>query len=205
VYLYALWQGTATVQYDANGGSGAPAEHGAPMDSSGTVSFTIPSTKPTRDGYTFIGWDKGAAYFFQPGEKYYSNAGSGKNITIRFYAQWESTESEIVPPTTDVTVPVYYRPMISGSGSLTQAAILGMTLRYEPSYPITELGFVVTGETDPSFYHDVVFTTIPVSGEHQYRMDNVPEGVYYVYGYVKINGKIHKSYPLTLSISDPSM
>lgn len=49
--LYAVWeQSTYTLTYDANGGTGAP---GA-QSSKNTV--TIPTTSPTRSGYSFFGW-----------------------------------------------------------------------------------------------------------------------------------------------------
>ena len=39
-----------TLSYNANGGSGAPSSQ------TGSTSYTISSTKPTRSGYTFLGW-----------------------------------------------------------------------------------------------------------------------------------------------------
>ncbi len=57
--LYAVWkQIIIVISYDANGGTGAPASQNANYGQS----FTISSTKPTRSGYEFLGWnvDKGA-------------------------------------------------------------------------------------------------------------------------------------------------
>ena len=53
VNVYAQWQiNTYTVSYNANGGSGAPSSqtktHGKTL--------TLSTTKPTRTGYTFVGW-----------------------------------------------------------------------------------------------------------------------------------------------------
>lgn len=51
--LYAKWQAnTYTVSYNANGGSGAPANQ---TKTYGTA-LTLSSTKPTRANYTFLGW-----------------------------------------------------------------------------------------------------------------------------------------------------
>ena len=51
--LYAVWsQNTYSIKYDANGGSGAPA---AQTKYGGTPIY-LSSQKPTRTGYTFMGW-----------------------------------------------------------------------------------------------------------------------------------------------------
>jgi uncharacterized repeat protein (TIGR02543 family) len=50
--LYAVWRQNYTIKYDANGGSGAPANQTKVHD----VTLTLSSTKPTRSGYTFLGW-----------------------------------------------------------------------------------------------------------------------------------------------------
>lgn len=57
--LYAIWKKTITLTYSANGGSGAPSSQSATVYNSTTSkTFTISSTKPTRSGYTFVGWSK---------------------------------------------------------------------------------------------------------------------------------------------------
>ena len=53
--LYAVWQAnTYTITYNANGGSGAPAAQSYTYATSGTINLS--STRPTRSGYTFLGW-----------------------------------------------------------------------------------------------------------------------------------------------------
>ena len=56
ITLYAVWQKnpviTYTLSYDANGGANRPANQ------TGEISYTISSTKPTRNDYTFLGWAK---------------------------------------------------------------------------------------------------------------------------------------------------
>lgn len=55
--LYAIWKKTIILSYNANGGSGAPSAQSATIYNSTTnKTFTISSTKPTRTGYTFLGW-----------------------------------------------------------------------------------------------------------------------------------------------------
>lgn len=81
--LYATWKpNTYTVSYNANGGSGAPANqtktHG--------VSLTLSSTIPTRTNYTFKGWGTSASattVAYSAGSTYSANA------EITLYAIWE--------------------------------------------------------------------------------------------------------------------
>lgn len=55
--LYAVWRKTITVSYNANGGTGAPASQSANVyNSTASYKFTLQSGKPTRTGYTFLGW-----------------------------------------------------------------------------------------------------------------------------------------------------
>ena len=47
---------TCYLYYDANGGSGEPSTQTYTSSSTANHTFTIPSTIPTRSGYTFLGW-----------------------------------------------------------------------------------------------------------------------------------------------------
>lgn len=47
----------ASIKYDANGGSGAPASETAPEDSQ-SHSFTVPDVTPVRNHFIFHGWSK---------------------------------------------------------------------------------------------------------------------------------------------------
>lgn len=72
---------TYTVQYSANGGSGAPSNQ---TKTDGTI-LTLSSTKPTRTGYTFEGWGESASattVAYSSGTTYKNN----KNVTL--YALW---------------------------------------------------------------------------------------------------------------------
>ncbi|MCL2392238.1 MAG: InlB B-repeat-containing protein [Oscillospiraceae bacterium] len=77
------------VRYDANGGSGAPANHGWRIRDGFIDYILIPNTVPTRSGHTFRGWSpqrNGEDFLWQPGERVYSHTGP-HNWTL--YAQWE--------------------------------------------------------------------------------------------------------------------
>ena len=82
--LYAVWKAnTYTVTYNASGGTGAPNSqtktHG--------VNLTLSSSKPTRTGYTFLGWSTNSSATsatYQPGSSFSSNS----NTTL--YAVWKA-------------------------------------------------------------------------------------------------------------------
>lgn len=82
VTLYAKWTPNKyTVLYNANGGSGAPANQTKTYG----VDLTLSSTKPTRTGYTFSKWNTkadGKGTNYNSGAKYTGNA----NLTL--YAVW---------------------------------------------------------------------------------------------------------------------
>ena len=79
--IQCITQGNHTLSYNANGGSGAPSAQ------TGSGSITLSSTKPTRSGYTFIGWASSSSATsaqYQPGSSYYLNS----DTTL--YAVWQS-------------------------------------------------------------------------------------------------------------------
>ncbi|MBE6688895.1 MAG: hypothetical protein E7588_06410 [Ruminococcaceae bacterium] len=69
------------IDYNANGGTGAP----EPQYKLYGKALTLSSTVPTRDGYTFKGWSisKTGAVAYQPGGSYIDN------ISTTLYAIWE--------------------------------------------------------------------------------------------------------------------
>lgn len=86
--LYAVWEKDAppapttyTVSYNANGGSGAPSSQTKTKD----IALTLSGTKPTRSGYTFIGWatsSSATSASYRPGGSYTANA------SVTLYAVW---------------------------------------------------------------------------------------------------------------------
>lgn len=83
VTLYAVWKAiTYTVKFNANGGSGAPANQTKTYG----VALTLSNTKPTRTNYIFKGWGTSASsttVAYAAGSSYTSNA------AITLYAIWE--------------------------------------------------------------------------------------------------------------------
>ena len=80
--LYAIWKAnTYTVKYDANGGTGAPANQTKTYG----VTLKLSTTKPTRTNYNFLGWGTSAAsttVAYAPGADYTGNS------AITLYAIW---------------------------------------------------------------------------------------------------------------------
>lgn len=80
------------VNYNANGGSGAPSAQTKAPDAALILSSKI----PTRSGYTFLGWSpnsEATSASYQPGDIY------SKNASVTLYAIWEKT-----PPTPFIDV-----------------------------------------------------------------------------------------------------
>ena len=93
---------TYILNYDANGGEGAPESATQVKNSSASANFTISSEKPFRNGYNFLGWADSANG--PVNEKY--KAGNSLTLTYTsevtektIYAVWE----EIKPPTIYIT------------------------------------------------------------------------------------------------------
>lgn len=70
-----------TVSFNANGGSNAPSSQTKWYGEN----LTISSSKPTRTGYTFVGWStvKDGSVSIQPGGTYTENA------SVTYYAKWQ--------------------------------------------------------------------------------------------------------------------
>ena len=94
-----------TISYNANGGSGAPANQTATSTNS-TVSYTVSSTIPTRSGYTFVEWsmDPVATIMTTVAGAANSTMMTGATYTIVWYAIWSNVvESDSDPITIDTT------------------------------------------------------------------------------------------------------
>ena len=86
ITTHAQWTpNTYYVTYDANGGSGAPAQQAFVADSGTKLS----TTKPTRTGYTFVNWDY-MGNKFNPGDAIPTDWGS---FTLK--AQWKANSYTI--------------------------------------------------------------------------------------------------------------
>lgn len=72
-----------TIQYNANGGSGAPGKQTKWKDQT----LTLSSTKPTKTGYSFLGWNtsiSASTATYSPGGSYTANA------SATLYAIWKA-------------------------------------------------------------------------------------------------------------------
>lgn len=81
------------LKYNANGGAGAPADQTKKTDADSAV-FTVSSTEPTRDGWTFLGWADTAeatVAVYTAGDKLTLQKGSP---TKTIYAVWEGKQKE---------------------------------------------------------------------------------------------------------------
>jgi uncharacterized repeat protein (TIGR02543 family) len=196
---------TVTITYNANGGSGAPSGHTAARDIYGEVWFTLSSTKPTRDGYTFLGWrlENSTDYSIDSsGQSIVIGVASNSNVTLTYYAQWELIPTFNLPAN-------FYRPTIGlsggaavqGLGSLTMVLYSGTNI--PPASEIEEYGFIVSRNADYSdTYRHERFTTGNPYG-HQHRIDNIPIGIYYIRSYVIVNSITYYSYGAMANIFSP--
>lgn len=81
VHIDVSW--TATLRYNANGGSGAPGNQTQTV-SGDSATFTVSSVVPTRSNYRFDGWSRGGSLYH--GGQSISIAKSNPDQTL--YAQW---------------------------------------------------------------------------------------------------------------------
>lgn len=88
ITLYAIWTNAAklTINYNANGGSGAPVSQTHLINTTSKIS----SAKPTRDKYVFLGWSTSnsatKATYIADGQ--YTNNSFTDGATVTLYAVW---------------------------------------------------------------------------------------------------------------------
>ncbi len=86
--LYAVWErNTYTVSYNANGGTGAPANQTKQYD----IALTLSSAAPTFSGWTFKGWATSTANASAGTVNYAKGATYTGNTALTLYAVWELT------------------------------------------------------------------------------------------------------------------
>lgn len=122
VTLYAVWSQNVTktwsIIYNANGGSNTPTKQTANVGQSITITYS----KPTRSGYTFLGWStwSGATEpeaMFTPGYSYTSDS----DTTL--YAVWERVNTDppslYFPDTYGINLDFNYIPQLSIRANVT--------------------------------------------------------------------------------------
>lgn len=88
ITLYAIWTNVAklTINYNANGGSGAPVSQTHLINTTSKIS----SAKPTRNNYVFLGWSTSSsatkATYIADGQ--YTNNSFTDGATVTLYAVW---------------------------------------------------------------------------------------------------------------------
>ena len=84
IVMYAVWKLiTFSVTYNANGGSGAPSS----QTKNYGQTLVLSSTKPTRSGYTFVGWSTSSTTL----AKYPAGGSYTANASVTLYAVWKKT------------------------------------------------------------------------------------------------------------------
>lgn len=88
ITLYAIWSNVAklTINYNANGGSGAPVSQTHLINTTSKIS----NAKPTRNNYVFLGWSTSStatnATYIAGGQ--YTNNSFTNGATVTLYAVW---------------------------------------------------------------------------------------------------------------------
>jgi len=132
--LYAQWQNTSTggsevptVAFEANGGTGDPADQSCTAGSTVVLS----STQPTRSGYTFTGWNTAAD---GSGVAHASGA-AAVCASLTLYAQWANSSTSTI---------VAYEPNGGSGDPSDQSCTAGQTMVLSTVTP-TRSGYAFTG------------------------------------------------------------
>jgi len=169
--LYAVWEKIApttyTVSYNANGGTGAPASQKKTKD----VPLTLSSTRPTRSGYTFLGWSTTngvvQAVSYNPGGTYVNNA------SVTLYAVWQED-----PPIETYTVSYDANGGTGAPASQIKIQDVALTLSsvipYRNGY--TFLGWNTSSTaTAPTYYPSGIYTANASAKLYAVWEKNAPE------------------------------
>ncbi len=174
--LYAIWkknQTTAyTLSYNANGGSGAPSSQ------TGSTSYIISSTKPTRTGYAFLGWSTSSSATsatYQPG----SSITISTNTTL--YAVWKAN-----------TYTVKYNAN-GGSGTMSNSNHTYNVSKALTSNAFTRSGYTFLGWSTSSSATSATYT----NGQSVKNLTSTNGGTVNLYAVWKLNDE-------SLSVNTPN-
>lgn len=112
-----------TIKYSANGGSGAPSDTTSTASTT-SKSITLSSTKPTRSGYTFLGWSTSSSATsatYSSGGSYSFDYG-----TTQLYAVWKSAS-------------------ITVSGTPDQYGVVGSSWSFKPTVSVDGCSITISG------------------------------------------------------------
>ena len=136
ITLYAVWKAnTWTVKYNANGGSGAPA------DQTKTYGQTLKlsTSKPVRTDYNFMGWATSKANADKGTVSYAAGANYTANAAITLYAVWEL--AYVRPRITNLTI-----SRCDSAGNISES---GTYLRYDFNWATDLTGVYVQCQWKP--------------------------------------------------------
>lgn len=93
VTLYAIWRKTITITYNANGGSyTGTTSVGYAYNNATSTNITITGTRPTKNGYTFLGWSTSpSATPSATNSSYNSSTAYTFSANTTLYAIWKKT------------------------------------------------------------------------------------------------------------------
>lgn len=117
ITLYAKWTAiTYAVYYNGDGGTNIPSTQTKTYG----VNLTLSTTKPTKTGYTFLGWatSAGGSVAYQPGQVYTTNA------AVTLYARWQI-----------ITYSIIYDANGGTGAPVSQTKNYGSTLTLSPVEP----------------------------------------------------------------------
>lgn len=109
--LYAVWEETVVrevtyiLNFDANGGTGAPAQMRGTSDT-GVYVFDIPWDIPARDGHTFAGWStqRDGRAMYDAGGNYHMMGALDAEATL--YAVWRDASAPVEEPVAVIKIKV---------------------------------------------------------------------------------------------------
>lgn len=156
--LYAGWNAipateyTSVLKYDANGGTGAPADDAFTGASTEAHVFTVASSAPVREGYTFIGWadtSDAVSSVYKAGDAVSVDHDGTKTI----YAVW------LKVLTIDVDAPA---SAVIGTLVTVKIYVNQVELECVPNSADAWTGYNLVPESDGTGGYDFVLTFTPV-------------------------------------------
>ena len=136
ITLYAVWKAnTWAVKYNANGGSGAPADQTKIYGQT----LKLSTTKPVRTDYNFKGWATSKANADKGTVTYAAGANYTSNAAITLYAVWEL--AYVRPRITNLTI-----SRCDSAGNISES---GTYLRYDFNWATDLTGVYIQCQWKP--------------------------------------------------------
>lgn len=146
-----------TVSFNANGGSGAPSSQTKYKG----VALTLSSTKPTRDGYDFLGWAVGSS---ATSATYTAGGSYTANSSVTLYAVWLLVE---IP----VNIGTITYDLNRGFGDISDQPHIAGSISILPSGKPTRNNYVFLGWSEDSKAKKAKY----LAGK-RYKNDDIEDG-----------------------------